>query len=361
MRRLLFFACLLATAATAAEWRSAEPGWQYEFPRDHHAHDDFKTEWWYFTGNLSDAAGHRFGYQLTFFRQGIRPSGERDPAVSRFVVGDLKFAHFTVTDVSGNRFRFEQKTNRGAFGEAGFDDGERLAWIDSWTLRMTADGAFHLVAEGKDAAIDLRLAPRKPPAIHGEGGLSQKAFGEGHASHYYSLTRLETAGDLRLGVKHSAVHGDSWFDHEWATNQLAPEQVGWNWLSVHFDNGTELMLYQMRLANGEPDPTSSGTWIAEDGSTTHLPGSAFRMIPAHWWTSPKSGAKYPIGWQIELPERHLRFEVRPMVDAQELTLLPLTYWEGAVEINGSENEKPVTGRGYLELTGYGSPLRELQR
>ncbi len=362
MKNYLALILVIATvSARAADWRIAEPGWHYEFPRDHHAHPEFKTEWWYFTGNLADAAGRRFGYQVTFFRQGIRPPAERDPKLSRFVVGDLKFAHFTVTDVSGKRFRFAQKTSRGAFGEAGFDDGDRIAWIDSWNLRVDANGGFHLQAATKEMAVDLLLAATKPPAIHGTDGVSQKASGEGHASHYYSLTRLTSSGSLRSGAETSAVKGESWFDHEWATNQLAAGQVGWNWLSVHFDDGSDLMLYQMRLESGAPDPTSSGTLIAPDGTTTHLPSTAFRMSPKDFWTSAKTGAKYPIGWRIELPEKGLQFEVRASLENQELALLPLAYWEGAVEIKGTRNGEAFAGRGYLELTGYAGPLRELQR
>jgi predicted secreted hydrolase len=361
MKRLALIGCLFATTALAAEWKTAEPGWSYEFPRDHHAHDEFKTEWWYFTGNLADSTGRRFGYQLTFFRQGIRPPAERERELSRFVVDDLKFAHFTVTDAAGGRFRFEQKTSRGAFGEAGFDDGERLAWIETWTLRMGADGVFHLKAETKDAAVDLQLTSAKPPAIHGEGGVSAKAAGEGHASHYYSLTRLQTVGHMRIGEASFDVAGDSWFDHEWATNQLAPEQIGWDWFSVHFDDGTELMLYQMRLANGTADPTSSGTWIAADGSTAHLPSSAFHLTPTRWWQSRKSGAKYPIAWQVDLPARGLKLEVRAVIDDQELALLPVAYWEGAIDVVGTRDGAAIQGRGYLELTGYAGPLRELNR
>ena len=170
MRRiivLLLLAFVCVASALAAEWRTAEEGWQYEFPRDHRLHPEFKTEWWYFTGNLTDQRGRRFGYQLTFFRQGIRHPAERDSEMSRFVIGDLKFAHFTVTDADGKRFVFDQKASRGAFGEAGFDEGEKLAWIDSWVLRLEADGTFQLWADTKDAAIDLRLQSAKPPALHG--------------------------------------------------------------------------------------------------------------------------------------------------------------------------------------------------
>jgi predicted secreted hydrolase len=197
----------LPGSASAAEWKLAAPGWRYEFPRDHSIHEEFKTEWWYFTGNLADASGRRFGYQLTFFRQGIRHPAERDSAMSRFVVGDLKFSHFTVTDVAGRQFRFDQKTSRGAFGEAGFEDGERLAWNQSWTLRRDAEDVFHLAADMPGAAIKLRVRATKPPVIHGTDGISRKAAGEGHASHYYSLTRMESAGEVTVDGRTFQVTG----------------------------------------------------------------------------------------------------------------------------------------------------------
>src|SRR3954462_4597624 len=142
-----------AIGAAAAEWKNAEPGWRYEFPRDHHAHREFKTEWWYFTGNLFDNEGRRFGYELTFFRHGIQPAAERDPNGSRFIVGDLKFAHFAITDVAGQRFHFDQKMRRGAFGEAGFDDASRLAWIDTRSLSGTGSATFDVVAAPEFGAV----------------------------------------------------------------------------------------------------------------------------------------------------------------------------------------------------------------
>ena len=361
MSRIAALLLLVVCAARAAEWKRAEPGWRYEFPRDHGIHPEFKTEWWYFTGNVNDASGRRFGYQLTFFRQGIRHPEERDAAISRFVVGDLKFAHFTITDVAGREFRFQQKTSRGAFGESGFGDGERIAWIDAWSLRRSADDVFHLVAEMPQGALDLRVRSSKPPVIHGTDGISRKAAGEGHASHYYSLTRMPTSGELRVNGETFEVTGESWFDHEWATNQLAPEQVGWDWLSAQLDDGTELMLYQIRLANGAADPSSSGTAIAADGGATHLASGTFRMTATDLWKSSATNAKYPVGWRIEVPGERLELTVRPALQDQELALMPLTYWEGAVEISGRRDGKPLAGRGYLELTGYAGPLRELQR
>ena len=342
---------LIALVSLGADWKTAQPGWQYEFPRDHHSHPEFKTEWWYFTGNLFDASGARFGYQLTFFRQGIRPPDERDPNLSRFVVNDLKFAHFTITDVNGKRFRFEQKTSRGAFGDAGFDDGDRLAWIDDWTLTMKSENEFELSARLNEVTLRLHLRATKPAVIHGQNGISVKASAAEHASHYYSFTRLETTGE----ISGREVRGESWFDHEWATNQLAPEQIGWDWFSVQFDDGRELMLYRMRLQSGAPDPSSSGTLVRQNGESVYLPNSAFRLTPTDFWKSEKSGAQYPVGWRVEVPQENLNFNLHAVLPNQELALMPLTYWEGAIET------EPIKGRGYLELTGYAGALHELQR
>ena len=348
----------LASVALAADWKIAEPGWHYEFPRDHHAHAEFKTEWWYFTGNVFDAEGHRFGYELTFFRHGIRPRAARDSNSSRFIVDDLKFAHFAVTDVSRKSFRFEQKMSRGAFGEAGFDDGQRLAWIDGWSLTLNADDSLDIAAAGRPGAMRLHLHPAKTPVVHGENGISLKASEAGHASHYYSIPRLDTTGEILIDGTSHAVRGESWFDHEWATSQLGSEQIGWNWLSVQFGDGSELMLYQMRLADGGVEPNSSGTWIAPDGTATPLRASDFQMTPTAFWKSSASGARYPISWRIVLPSQKAEFSVTPVLEDQELKLGAITYWEGAVDAAGTRAGKPIKGRGYLELTGYAGRFGE---
>jgi predicted secreted hydrolase len=345
----------------AADWKIAEPGWQYEFPRDHHAHFEFKTEWWYFTGNVFDAEGRPFGYELTFFRHGIRPRAAREPHSSRFIVEDLKFAHFALTNVSGESFRFEQKTSRGAFGEAGFDDGKRLAWINDWTLTLNADNSFDVVAAGRPGTIRLHLRPSKPPVVHGENGISLKAAGAGHASHYYSIPRLETTGEFLIDGSAHRMRGESWFDHEWATSQLGPEQIGWNWLCVQFGDGSELMLYQMRLKNGGIDPVSSGTFVAADGATKFLPSSMFVMTPGRHWKSNATGGDYPVEWRVELPAQQLSFTVKPMLDGQELAFSQITYWEGAIEVAGTRAGNPLNGRGYLELTGYAPGSQSLGR
>ncbi|HVF73115.1 MAG TPA: lipocalin-like domain-containing protein [Chthoniobacterales bacterium] len=345
----------------AADWKTAQPGWHYEFPRDHGPHREFKTEWWYFTGNLFDSEGHRFGYELTFFRHGIQPADKRDPNVSRFIVDDLKFAHFAITDVSGKTFRFQQKMSRGAFGEAGFGDATRLAFIDDWSLTATGDREWAITATSDSGAIRLQLRFAKDPVIHGENGVSVKAAGGASASHYYSIPRLETSGELTLFGKTRPVQGDTWFDHEWSSSQLGRGEIGWDWLCLQFDDGAELMLYRMRLETGEVEPSSSGTWIEADGTALHLRAPEFKMTPTEIWKSKASRGRYPIEWRVEVPGKGISLTVKPVLEDQELKLGPITYWEGAVDATASRAGKTVRGRGYLELTGYAGQLNEALR
>ncbi len=389
LRRLVAGCCALAaTGASVAwaaglqnDWRTATPGWQYRFPADHAAHRDFKTEWWYFTGHLRDDAhrGREFGYELTFFRQGVLTPGRRQVAPadgngerSRFVQNDFKFAHLAVTDLAGRRFHFTQKATRGAFGEAGFGDGDaadsRLAWIEGWELRVEADGSWRICARAAnpDVALDLRLRPTKAPVVHGipDEGISRKAEGAGNASHYYSLTRIETSGTLTLGGEAAAfaVRGESWFDHEWASNGLSSEQIGWNWFCFQFDDGSELMLYAMRRRDGSIDPVSNGTLVAADGSVTHLRREDFSLHPEGGaWRSQRTGATYPTAWRVRVPAQSLDFTARARLDEQELALPQLAYWEGATTVAGTHAGQPLHGRGYMELTGYAGALVGLSR
>ncbi len=307
---LVLFAVTLQSAEIEP-WQSAKPGWSYRFPRDHRFHPEFKTEWWYFTGNLRDDSGRRLGYELTFFRDGVIPRDQQGRHQSRFVVADLKFAHLAITDVAGDRFVYTQKTSRGAFGEAGFGENGRVAWIENWMLEMTAEGNFRLRAAAPEGSLDLTLRPLKEPVLHGRDGISVKAAGTGNASHYYSLTRLATEGVVRVGdAAGRAVKGESWFDHEWATNQLGPNQIGWDWLSLQFEDGTELMLYQMRLAGGGIDPASHGTLVDRDGRTRPLERGEYGMEAEEIWVSDRTKARYPVGWKVRVPDLGLELTVR---------------------------------------------------
>ena len=199
------------------------------------------------------------------------------------------------------------------------------------------------------------------PVIHGENGVSVKAAKGSSASHYYSIPRLETTGEISVNGAAHQVRGESWFDHEWSSSQLAKGEVGWDWICLQMEDGAELMLYRMRLANGQADPSSSGTWIAPDGTATHLRASDFQMTPVQSWKSKANGAQYPVGWRITLPGQAAEFTIRPAVEDQELSLGPLTYWEGSIDANGARDGKAVKGRGYLELTGYAGRMNETMR
>ncbi len=356
----LFFAIFPARAQT---WQTAQPGLAYAFPRDHGPHPAFKTEWWYFTGGLHEKApaAREFGFELTFFRQGLRPPGSLPATTSRFVVPAFAFAHFALSDPAANQFRCDQKISRGAYGEAGWNSGPgKLAWIEDWNVDLLPDGAFLLSATSADFAVALRLTPAKQPTIHGERGISQKADGEGRASHYYSLTRMRTEGEIVTHGKRTAVEGETWFDHEWATNQLGAHQVGWNWLSLQMADGSDLMLYQMRTNEGGRegvDPNSSGTFIRADGSALALRAGDFKLTRlAAIWKSAATGATYPIEWRVEIPKAGLDLNVATPLQNQELALPPIAYWEGLVHANGSRDGHPANGHGYLEMTGYAGPL-----
>jgi predicted secreted hydrolase len=350
--------CAFFLAAIAAAWAEdtnqkgwvvALPGYQIILPKDHFPHYQFRTEWWYFTGNVETADGRAFGYQLTFFRYGYRPPGTGQPVSSRFVINDVKFAHFAVTDVSAGKFHFDSRVSRGAYGEAGFADGKRLAWIDDWELDFSNN--FRLKAAAKDFAIELELTPEKPAVLQGEEGLSQRAEGPGHASYYYSITRLNTSGTVKIGAENYQVEGRSWFDREWATNQLAPEQSGWNWFAIQLSDGSDMMLYQMRLRHGGIDSHSNGKWIAKDGVSADLAADEFQLSPQKYWVSPANKANYPVAWKLTVPKINLDLEISPTLEDQELNLA-VVYWEGSIRIKGRRAGKPVDGVGYMELTGY---------
>ncbi len=345
-----------------AEWRIAEAGYEYSFPGDHYAHRDFKTEWWYFTGHLAAKDGREFGYQLTFFRQGVIDPGSKLETSSRFVRPDIYFAHFALSDRDGKMFHFRQKLSRGAFGEAGdnVDPAEkRMAWIGDWELQRR-DGGFHFRAAMEDAALDLNLVPTKRPVINGKGGISQKSAGPGNASHYYSITRLRSEGTLTLRGEKLAVTGESWFDREWGSSQLGGEQVGWDWFSIQMEDGSDLMIYRLRREDGSTDAFSGGTLVAPDGSSETLAAEDFTVTPGSTWKSEKTGAEYPLEWSVALPARGLRLQVKAALKDQELAFEPVSYWEGVIEIEGTREGEVVRGRGYLEMTGYAGAMDVLR-
>jgi predicted secreted hydrolase len=365
----LLLAAVLCGAADPVQYQLAKPGYRYQFPRDHFNHPSFKTEWWYYTGNLATKDGRRFGYELTFFRQAIRRDGAAAHA-GVWEVPDVYLAHFTVSDLAGQRFFQSERLNRPGAGLAGADLSQARVWNGNWQSQWRLDPAqpagFRaqtLQAFAAKIAIRLNLTSEKPPVVHGENGVSQKADGAGHASHYVSLTRLQTSGSLEIEGRSFEVAGLSWMDHEFFTNQLAVDQAGWDWFSLQFDDGSELMLYRLRQKDGQASRWSHGTYVDAHGASRALSSAEFQLSPGNTWTSPGTGAHYPIAWQIEAPALKLNLSLRTRLASQELTSrsdVSPSYWEGAIEVTGTRGGKPVTGRGYLEMTGYQKAL-ELNR
>lgn len=345
----------VATVAPA-EFLPALPGYRFSFPRDHSSHAAFKSEWWYYTGHLEVPGGRRFGYQLTFFRTGVtrKPGGP-----SRWHVRDLNMAHFAVADEANRRLWYHERLQRPGLGLADARTDRYLVFNGTWEARL-AGGVHHLKARSGELAIDLQLRPLKPPVVHGSDGISRKGDCSGCASHYYSLTRLYTAGVLQAGNESWPTRGISWMDHEFGSNQLSEEQVGWDWYSLQMDDGTELMLYHLRRRDGRPVAESSGTYVRADGSWNHLPLQAFAIEPVSRWHSPQTGARYPMSWWVRVPGERLDLTVTPAFEDQELVTTQstgVTYWEGSVHISGTRAGKPVKGLGYVEMTGYDSRFR----
>jgi predicted secreted hydrolase len=339
-------AAALSGPADSAYERAARPR-DFLFPSDHGPHPTFRTEWWYYTGNLADGHGRRFGYQFTVFRVALAPPDPAAPArPSAWATDQAYFAHLALSDVDGHRFVARHDTARGAAGLAGAQADPFRVWIGSWSVEGWAPTRLRAEScESPSIALDLTLDPGKPIVLEGDHGLSRK--GSGGASYYYSLTRMPTRGNLSIKGESFAVSGETWMDREWSTSALAANQAGWDWFSLQLDDGRELMLYRMRLKDDGVDAASSGTLIERDGATRPLALAEFAVEPTGHWTSPRGG-EYPSGWRVRVPSAGIDIEVAPLLQDQELDV-GFRYWEGAVGITSGGKH---IGRGYVELTGY---------
>jgi predicted secreted hydrolase len=341
-------------------WQLAVDPWDWSFPRDHGAHPPFKSEWWYFTGNVRDAHGRRFGYQLTLFRQGVQFKPAQPN--SRWSVRDFYFGHLAVSDLAAGQFQAEERVSRGALGEAGAATGRMDVKLGSWTIQQQdLREDYKLSAHSAGLDLNLEETPLKPLVLEGVGGLSRKDEGRGQASYYYSYPRLATTGQLRVGDTTYDVTGESWFDHEFSTSSLGPQEVGWDWFCIQLDDREEIMLYLLRNKSGGISAVSEGTWVTADGHAHRIPPGRFTVEKTATWRSPSTGAVYPAGWHITIPDRQADLTVTPALADQELRLTKMgaiDYWEGACDTRGTVAGKNVGGVGYTELTGYVSPLKE---
>lgn len=350
----LSLAGTLGGADTAGYARALEPR-PFDFPADHGPHPDFRSEWWYVTGNLDAESGRRFGFQLTLFRSALSPAPREGS--SAWGTRQAYMAHFALADVEGGTFHAFERFARGALGLAGASADPFRVWLEDWSLSGPAEGGgpfpMTLRAAEGDVAVELLLERGKPPVLQGDRGLSRKGPEAGNASYYYSFTRMPASGRVVLGADTVRASGAAWLDREWSTSALSEGQVGWDWFALQLDGDRELMVYRLRRADGTAHPLSEGVLVDPAGGSRRLSwGSDVTVEETGRWTSPRTGARYPSGWRIGVPSEGWRLDVEPVLAGQELDLT-FRYWEGAVRVGGSGPQ----GRGYVELTGYGgAPL-----
>lgn len=356
---------LLAIAAMghAQDWQLALPGYTYQFPRDNFNHPAYQTEWWYYTGNLRASDGHRFGFELTFFREAIRLSAQETAASDPTWRPDqIYLAHLALSDIDAHEFFHTERLNRAGPGLAGSSLDQQRYWNGNWQVRWTslAKGEQQLQAACGRFTLRLDLTPEKPLIIHGKDGVSQKGPLRGQASHYLSYTRLGAAGELSQTNGHAyQVTGLAWMDHEFFTQVPNESLAGWDWFAIQLNNDEELMLYRLHQKSGaaglKVDTFSSGSYVDSHGESHFLSASDLSLSPGETWHSSQSGAQYPISWRISVPCLQLELSERTLLNDQELfsknSVTP-AYWEGAVTYSGHIHSQGVEGVGYLEMTGY---------
>lgn len=388
---LLVAAVAVVAATTAGSesngYRQVLGPCNLRFPEDHGPHVDYRTEWWYVTGNLRAADGRPLGFQLTFFRNRITPPGaedDRSQPSSPWRAHQIYLAHAALSDISRGHFLHAERVGRGAMNLAGASqEGDfTRVFLRDWAVEIRP-GELRLQAEAPQFAFTLDLAPLKPPVLHGDSGLSRKGERPGRASCYASFTRLAAKGTATVHGALLPVTGTAWMDHEFSSSPLEPGVVGWDWFSLQLSNQTELMLYLLRHEDGSVAPASSGTFVDAAGRSLHLPKESIEVMVTRRWQSPRSKGKYPAQWRVRIPLLELDLTVTPRLEDQELTTpesTRVTYWEGSVTAHGrmaapprsnaadgegkgggSEAGVEVDGVGYVELTGYDSPLEALKK
>lgn len=354
------------------------------FPRDHGQHGDFRTEWWYLSGRLVSDEGTEWAYHFTIFRRAlekwtdlalvglaissrsIRNIAAFQRALARMLesqnsqrIGvDGYVGHLAITNVTQQEHMFFERAGTSLFKIAGAQDSRLNAWVKGWTLQES-DGLIHVVAERDDFAIDLDLRPTKPPVLHGNHGLTIKGSEIGQASYHYSLAPLETSGSLTWrGMTHH-VAGDSWMDREFGTAMMPKFVRGWDWFGLVLDNNHEMMISLIRLSDGSFAETSSATVVLPDGASQWLTADQLHVEAVEFWTSPATGARYPVNWIAEIEQMNLRLNIRALIKEHELVSASSTtvdYWEGPVRVAGTMHGKTTAGHGHVELVGYSQPV-----
>ena len=324
---------------------------EFIFPDDYGSHKDYRTEWWYFTGNFEDTTDRKFGYQLTFFR--FSPGKQLASDSSNWRNNQFYMAHFALSDIKEDRFYKFERLSRAAAGLAGAKSTGLHVWLDDWSVIEKSEEGFPLQikAKAKEITIDLNLGQGKPVVLHGDQGVSIKNAEPGNASYYYSYTRMPSTGSIGINGKMFEVSGYSWMDREWSSSALGKDQVGWDWFSLQLSNNYELMFYRFRRTDNAPDKFSYGALVAPDGQIHKLRYDMVELEVEKHWRSQTSGVNYPSAWRLRVPGLKLDLGIRPNISNQELNLSFL-YWEGSVDVRGKHASKDILGQGYVELTGY---------
>lgn len=327
---------------------------KFIFPDDHGPHPDFRTEWWYFTGNLTSDDKRKFGYQFTIFRTAL--SKQKNERNSKWNSNQIYMAHFAVTDIDENKFFFDERFSREGNNLAGAQINPFKVWVEDWQIIQTESRTKYelptisIKAKTDKMEINFTLEAIKPFVLQGDEGLSQKGKQPGNASYYYSYTRLKTDGKIILSGQEFSVRGFSWMDREWSTSALSEDQKGWDWFALQLEDNTEIMYYQMRKKDGTADVFSKGVFVDEKGASQLITKDSVVLKVTDYWLSP-TGEKYPSGWNLQIPSKEINLKINPAVKNQ-LMDVAVRYWEGSVKIEGTKNGNRVNGRGYVELTGY---------
>ena len=320
------------------------------FPEDFGSHSRFRTEWWYVTGWLSTDGGDALGFQITFFR--AKPAVD-DANPSAFTAHQLIIAHCAISDPKRGRLWQDQRIRRAGMGLADAAVGDTHVWIEKWSLQR--DGKRYAAnIDAEDFSLHLEMAETQAMLINGDGGFSRKGPDAQAASYYYSLPHLQVSGHIIREGRPSAVTGTAWFDHEWSSEYLDPQALGWDWVGINLDDGGALMAFRIRDAHGA-QRWAGGTYRRPDGNVQLLKPEDVAFIPLRRWLSPRTGISYPVEWRLRAGALNLTLE--PLMDDQENDTRFSTgaiYWEGAVQASADKN---TVGRGYLELTGYGEKLK----
>ena len=323
------------------------------FPDDYGSHPLFRTEWWYITGWLETHDGEPLGFQITFFR--TKPSID-DANPSAFAPRQLLIAHCAISDPKRGRLWQDQRIRRAGLGLADAKEGDTYIWMDNWSLKRQA-GLYEATIAAENFSFALTLDSPQAALINGRSGVSQKGPAPGEASYYYSLPHMKVSGAITRDGKKDTVTGEAWFDHEWSSEYLDSQAIGWDWIGINLDDGGALMAFRIRDLDGN-SRWAGGTLRSRDGRVHVFEPADIQFQAQRVWTSPRTGVKYPVQWQVRAGE--LTLVLYPLLDDQENDTRLSTgaiYWEGAVR---AYDQRHPVGRGYLELTGYGNRL-ELNR